>query len=55
MNHVSVNVDLIGVYVIQGKNGIVMNIGVIEKNQMIGFLVKMMICSILLSVILNVI
>ena len=50
-----VNVDWIKVYVIQSKNGIMMNIGVNVKNSMIGVLLKIIICGILVRVIVSVI
>ena len=42
------------IHVIQNKNGVMMNIGVSVKSQMIGVLVKMIICGILAHVILTV-
>ena len=41
------------VYVIQSKNGIVINADVSVKNKMIGFLVKKVICGILVRVIVS--
>ena len=38
------------VYVIQGKSGIMMNIGASVKNQMSGFLAKMTTCGILVHI-----
>ena len=38
------------VYVIQTKNGIMMNVGVGVKNLMIGNILKMIVCGILLLV-----
>ena len=55
LNCVNVNVDLMRVDVIQGKNGIMINVVVVVKNQMIGVLVKMNICGILECVIVDVI
>ena len=55
MNCDSVNVDWVGVYVIQSKNGIMMNVDLSAKNKMIEFLVKMIICGILVHVIVSVI
>ena len=43
------------VYIIQSKNGIIMNVGVSVKNSMIGILAKKFICRIPLHVILCVI
>ena len=44
VKHVSENVDM-KVYVIQSKNGIVMNVGVSVKNQIIRVLLKRVILS----------
>ena len=54
MNHVSVNVDWMKVYVIQTKIGILVKVGVSAKNWIIGVIVKMIICGILAVVILGV-
>ena len=40
-------------YLIQSKNGIIMNVGVSVKNKIMGVLVKIIICGILVSVIVN--
>ena len=55
MNCVRVNVDLMKVYVIQGKNGVMMNVDVSVKSYMVDVLVKMIICGILVFVIVSVI
>ena len=55
MNCVNINMDLMKVYVIQSKNGIKINVGVSVNNQMIGVLVKVIICGIPARVIVNVI
>ena len=55
MNCVRVNVDLMKVYVIQGKNGVMMNVDVSVKSYMVDVLVKMVICGILVFVIVSVI
>ena len=43
------------IYVIQSKNGIMMNTGVIEKNQTFAVLLKMIACDILVGVIIGVV
>ena len=43
------------IHVIQNKNGVMRNIGVSVKSQMIGVLAKMIICGILVRVMLRVI
>ena len=43
------------VYVIQGKNGVMMNVDVSVKSYMVDVLVKMIICGILVFVIVSVI
>ena len=55
MNCVRVNVDLMKVYVIQGKNEVMMNVDVSVKSYMVDVLVKMIICGILVFVIVSVI
>ena len=55
INHASVYVDRTEVCVIRSKNGIMMNVSMSVKNQMIGVLAKMIIYEILARVIVRVI
>ena len=54
-NRAKVNLDLMKVYVIRNINGIIMNVCVIVKTEMIWVFVKMVICGILVYVIVRVI
>ena len=53
-NRAKVNLDLMKVYVIRNINGIMMNVCVIVKTEMIWVFVKMVICGILVYVIVRV-
>ena len=53
MIHVSVNAYWMKVYAIQSKNEIMINVGVSVKNQIVGVLVRMIICGIRVKVIVN--
>ena len=55
INRVTANVDWINLYEIQIKSGIIRNVSVNVKNQMIGVLVKMVVYGNLLHVIVSVI
>lgn len=55
INDTSYHVDQIKVYVTQTKNGIIINVGVNVKNQIIGFFIKMIIFGILVRVVVNII
>ena len=53
MNCVNVNVDRMKAFVIQSKNGIMINVGVSVKNKMIEVFGNMIICGILVRVIVS--
>ena len=53
MNLVSANVGLINLYVIQGKNGAMINVHVNANNRLIRFLVKKATCGIIVPVTVN--
>ena len=55
INRASVYVNRIKVCVIRSKNGVMMNVSVSVKNQMIGVLAKMIIYEILAHVVVRVI
>ena len=54
MNRVSVHDDLMKVYIIQSKNGIMVSVGVNVKNQTFDFVVMMIIFGILVRMIVSV-
>ena len=54
INHASVNVDSMKVYVVPSKTGIRINVGVSVKDYMIEVLLKIIICGILVRVIISV-
>ena len=53
MNLVSSNRELMKLYVIQSKNGVIINIGVSVTSQMIEVFIKMIICGIIECMIVN--
>ena len=54
MNRASVHEDLMKVYIIQSKNGIMVSVGVTVKNQTFNFVVMMIIFGILVRIIVSV-